>query len=188
VDVATQSTLGTRIPFLTASIGDAWDWLDGWMDWGTLVAGVIGAGVTAFLGWWISGQLAVQAEFRNLRASMWIVHTELEENCRRFTQAKERGADIETLRGCLLLGDWMSTKLHLAGLSLQGPENENLVRMVAGLYGDISEYQSGRSTREPNPNAMADLATRLGQVRAGIKQKTLTRQITYKKPAGSSSA
>jgi hypothetical protein len=114
------------------------------MDWATLAAAVVGAGLTAFTGWWISGRLAVQSEFRQLRAAIWIVQLELAENKTRFEAVElEDPCRRQHLQERLLWGDWMSTKLELAALAHHDAE---LFESVARLYGGISEFGSGADT------------------------------------------
>jgi len=154
------------------------------MDWSTLVAGVVGAVVgalvTAASGWWISGRLAAQAEFRQLRAAMWIVQLELDENRTRVDGVAPNVPDRPArLKQSLLLGDWKTTKLDLAPLAHY---DDVLFQDVARLYGIISDFKSGRRQDEPDSEEMTALAAQLREARTHLRQQPYRMTVTYKSP------
>jgi hypothetical protein len=117
-----------------------------------LIAAVVGALVTAYATWWVSGRLNRQREARELRSALRVVATELAENSDRLRGADD---DLQAARSELLLGDWLGSKVGFAGLWARDKE---LWRDVARMYSQISDFIGGRQDRKPDADEMERLA------------------------------
>jgi hypothetical protein len=120
-----------------------------------VLGAVLGAFVTAYATWWVSVRLDRQNELRQLRSAIRIVRTELIENGARIANADD---NPETVRGAVLLGDWLGSKIAFAGLS---PRNEALWRDVARTYGEISDFKFDRRDEPPTVDHLNTLVSRL---------------------------